>query len=165
MRPAISSYLPAVPLVALALLGGCGGGDGAPTAGQVSVAVTNPPMDEARSVIEYPGVGTIEGEVAAALVHDETCTGAAVYVWEGSDAVPVDVSGTDYDPLAIALVRKDEGTGAYVYRAAFLPEGAYTLAFTCQAADDDPEEPDTLTFVGLENVAVATGVNAVHNFE
>jgi hypothetical protein len=49
MRATIPSYLMAVPVVALTLLGGCAGSDG--STGQLSLAVTDAPVDEATSVV------------------------------------------------------------------------------------------------------------------
>lgn len=43
------------------------------------------------------------------------------------------------------------------YTAGFLTAGTYTLAWTCDAVNDDPEANDTLTFVGLSEAMVSAG--------
>jgi hypothetical protein len=60
----------------------------------------------------------------------------------------------------------NDNTGIYEYTAAFLPAGAYTLAFTCQARVDDPEAEDPVLFVpvaGLE-ASVTAGRTTTLNF-
>ena len=43
----------------------------------------------------------------------------------------------------------------YLYEAAFLPNGDYTVAFTCNANLDDPEmEGEKLRFFGTRNATV-----------
>jgi hypothetical protein len=73
---------------------------------------------------------------------------------------PVDYRSDGSGPLVTAVVQSD-GT----YKAAFLEAGLYTVAFTCQAADDDPEEEDELVFEGAANVEVFAGSVTTHNFE
>lgn len=129
-------------------------------------------FDLRRSVIRPPGlggtyllkpalrlvnnfaVGAIEGEVAAAIVTTD-CS-AAVYVFEGFDASPDDV-GSDAGPFSTTGVYLDDTTGAYRYRADFLPEGSYTAVLTCQAIDDEAESNEDIDFVEAKNATVAAG--------
>ena len=53
--------------------------------------------------------------------------------------------GSGAQPLSSALVRLDNA-GNYPSRLAFLPAGTYTVAFTCQAALDDPASNDDVSF-------------------
>jgi hypothetical protein len=135
-------------------------------------AVTDPVGQEgyklrpALRLVDNVEVGSIQGTVAAELVHDASCTddnGGAVYVWNGVDATPMDIRDENGDPITTAMVRMND-EGAYVYRAAFLPGGDYTVAFTCQAVDDDPEAADEIAFVEAANVTVTAGQNTVHHF-
>jgi hypothetical protein len=48
-------------------------------------------------------------------------------------------------PFAVATLFQEETTGSWQYVFGYLPEGAYTLAFSCIAADDDPVEFDDIT--------------------
>lgn len=48
-------------------------------------------------------------------------------------------------PFAVATLAEDSLTGTWQYALGFLPAGNYTLAFSCDAADDDPVDYDGLT--------------------
>jgi len=108
-------------------------------------------LQPALRITDMQEYGTIEGTVDALLVSDPTCTsdtntgeGNVVYVFSGSTITPDDIDGVAPEPLTTAEVRLDDMSGAYFYRVPFLAPGNYTLAFTCQAADDrvpDDENP------------------------
>jgi hypothetical protein len=81
--------------------------------------------------------GTISGIVDQSLIVTG-CT-PAVYIYSG-DVTPTDVninstSGT-VQPISSALLSINTTTSQYNFAASFLPPGVYTVAFTCQAADD-----------------------------
>jgi hypothetical protein len=105
-------------------------------------------------IVDDANVGAIAGEVDSALVT-EGCL-PKVYVFSGSGIVPDDIEASggelDVDPLVVASVAVENGSTAYRYRAAFLPPGAYTVAFTC--GDDDPNDDDALTFLAPQDVTV-----------
>jgi len=108
-------------------------------------------------------VGAIAGHVDSALVTDGCLP--KVYVFSGSGVTPDDIeeaSGADADPLVVASVAVQNGSTAYPYRAAFLPAGPYTVAFTC--GDDDATADDTLTFTGTQNVTVQTNLISTADF-
>ena len=105
-------------------------------------------------------VGAIAGTVDAALVPGG-CT-PAVYVFEGAGVTPDDIDGTSPDPVTTATVKLD--SGVYKYKAAFLEAGSYTVAYTCQAALDDPAVDDALAFSGTATVPVAAKTTTVHDF-
>lgn len=109
--------------------------------------------------------GTIAGTVDPLLVP-AGCT-PAVYVYEGSGVTPDDID-TDVntpDPVTTATVKPDPMDDTkHVYKAAFLEAGNYTIAFTCDAATDDPMLDDTLVFSGTTTVAVTAKTETVHNF-
>ena len=48
-------------------------------------------------------------------------------------------------PFAVATLAEDALTGSWQYALGFLPAGDYTLAFSCDAADDDPVNYDSIT--------------------
>lgn len=106
--------------------------------------------------------GAIAGTVHQSLVP-AGCT-PAVYVYEGSGVTPddIDTDPNTPDPLTTATVKLDNGT--YVYKAAFLEAGNYTIAFTCDAAIDDPTTDDALAFSGTTTVSVTAKTVTVHNF-
>ncbi len=66
--------------------------------------------------------------------------------------------------VTTALVTLNEETGAFEYVAGFLPAGPYTIAFTCEAELDEPEEEDDLDFLETVTVDVIAGSVTVHNF-
>lgn len=115
-------------------------------------------------IVETSETGTIAGTVDNALVTSPTCLngvnmdiGNTVYVFEGSSATLDDIGGAD-GPVTTAPVRL--GASGYTYRASYLPAGAYTLAFTCRASEDDPLVDDAVesaTFADPVNVTVTAG--------
>ena len=115
-------------------------------------------------------VGSLSGTVAADLITDADCTngpnhdeGNAVYLYAGSDVVPDDV-GSQTQPLASAIVHYDDSSNTYVYHLGFVAAGDYTVAFTCQAAGDDPGTDDDIAFTGAANVSVTANEDSVHDF-
>jgi hypothetical protein len=114
-------------------------------------------------IVANSEVGAIAGHVDSALVTDGCLP--KVYVFSGSGVTPDDieeVSGTDADPLVVASVTVENGSTAYPYRAAFLPAGPYTVAFTC--GDDDATADDTLVFTGTQNVTVQPNLISTADF-
>lgn len=107
-------------------------------------------------------VGSISGTVGASLVPGG-CT-PAVYVFEGSGITPDDIDGIAADPVTTASVNLDISDGIYKYKAAFLEAGSYTIAYTCDAAADDPTVDNALTFSGTTTVSVTAKTNTLHNF-
>lgn len=110
--------------------------------------------------------GEVSGEVANSLVEDTDCRqgrsilrGVSVYAYSGNGVTPVDYardrsSGTQ--PVSSTAVY-DDGDGGYAYRFAYLPEGDYTLALTCEADDERPATSDDLSFSHRRNAAVTAG--------
>lgn len=113
-------------------------------------------------VVQTPQTGQISGTVDASLATAADCS-PVVYVYSGAGAEPDDVGGA-VEPVTTARVELDDGTGDYVYTAAFLPAGDYTVAFTCDAADDDPEADDDLTYEPAADASVAAGTTATVDF-
>jgi len=107
-------------------------------------------------------VGAIAGTVQASLVP-AGCT-PAVYVFSGAGVTPDDIDGIAPDPVTTAIVKLDNGSGEYRYKAAFLEAGDYTVSYTCQAAADDPAVNDALTFSGTATESVTANTVTIHNF-
>jgi len=133
----------------------------------------------AMRITDNSNIGSISGTVADALVTDDSCNndlindeGNAVYLYRGADAVAGDVYVDDMgaeiggdNPLAVANVKQNQGSGFYEYSFGFIPEGAYTVAFTCNALDDMPDADDDLAFAQSANIEVDAGDNAEYDFE
>lgn len=135
-------------------------------------SITNPGgmpsaiLKPALRIVDNTVVGSIEGTIEETLVGqqcaDATVDDGSVYVYTGADVTPMDIQGTSGDPLVTALVSFVDG--AYRYELGFLPEGDYTVAYTCAAASDDPATADTLQFVGAATVPVLAEMASSHDF-
>lgn len=121
-------------------------------------------------IVDNTEVGSISGTVDATLISNQ-CVGyvadtatnhGAVYVFTGADVTPVDLQGTNSDPVTTAFVKYSESS--YSYEAGFLEAGDYTLAYTCSNADDIADSAQTLTFAGTTNVTVTADGKTTHNF-
>ena len=127
-------------------------------------------LKPALRLVDNTDVGSISGTVSSGLIQDGSCTGGnAVYVFEDHNITPDDVDEINPEPVTSAIVTFDDVTQEYVYKAAFLSSGNYTIAFTCQAENDDPEVDESptlnpITFVGTTNVEVSAGNETIHNF-
>jgi hypothetical protein len=112
--------------------------------------------------------GHLLGIVAPELLSStRTCsdnnvdTFNAVYVYEGHDVIPDDIdqsSNTGADPITTTMIKYDRRKLIYKYEAAFLPEGDYTTAITCNSNLDDLDSGnDDLKFFAIRNVSVTVG--------
>ena len=119
-------------------------------------------------------VGFIRGSVAPALLIDPSCsdgdidTHNAVYVYSGHNATPGDIdedSPSNNEPVTTTMIRYDYSLGLYMFEAAFLAAGDYTIACTCnsdaEVLDDDDDgddgddnDDDALQFFGVQNVSI-----------
>src|SRR5690606_591136 len=99
-------------------------------------------------LVDNAEVGAIEGDVSfESGVVPEGCM-PNVYVFSG-DVNPDDVESEtevlpDVDPLTVVRVDIPEGATQGTYRAAFIPAGEYTVAFSCS---DDTDADEALAFV------------------
>jgi hypothetical protein len=113
-------------------------------------------------IVSNDNVGHISGTVGPVPLSDASCAGRsdyAVYVFAGDNVIPDDVDGIDAEPVTTALL-----SNRYEYAVGFLNKGVYTLAFTCQASDDNSETDDPINFIATDVVAVAAGATTVHDF-
>lgn len=131
-----------------------------------ATAYTLNPVLRLTNTIE---AGSIIGTVSPSLLppSNPVCTsdpntgaGNVVYIFEGADVTPDDVDGIAPDPLVTADVAFNDASGDYEFRAAFLPPGEYTVAFTCQARDDVPPNPDFPLLVVSDPIVFSSVENA-----
>ena len=135
-------------------------------------------LKPAFRMLDVTAYGVLQGTIAAATVGTSldpatnNCAaddkvdlkvGNVVYLFSGS-VTPDDVDGTG-DPVA-TIEATQNTAGDYVYRTLISP-GSYTVAFTCEGGNDDPEAADEITFlnpVGTTNPVVNTGNTTTVNF-
>ncbi len=114
-------------------------------------------------LVDDANVGAIAGHIDSELIAEECLP--KVYVFSGSGVTPDDLeeaAGADADPLVVASVTIANGSITHPYRAAFLPPGPYTVAFTCD--DDDAAADETLDFTGAQSVTVQANLIATADF-
>jgi hypothetical protein len=115
-------------------------------------------------VVDSANVGAIAGAVDSNLVTAPCMP--KVYIFSGSGIVPDDLEeaavAADLDPLLVAGVALENASAAYRYHAAFLPPGAYTVAFTC--SDDDATADETVVFSTPQNTTVAANLISTVDF-
>ena len=118
-------------------------------------------------LIETDNSGSISGIVDSTFLSERSCLpeqgGVVVYVYAGSDTTPDDVDGVSPEPLTSARVILDDA-GNFSYRAGFLEPNGYTVALTCEANQDDPEDDDDIQFDAVNNVAVSAGEESTQDF-
>lgn len=114
-------------------------------------------------LLDDTSVGHIRGSVEGALLTDASCSDAdanthnAVYVYAGAGVIADDInqlSETDVDPITTASIQYDVNSDSYLFEAAFLEAGDYTIAITCNADLEDIEADDDLLFFNSQNVTV-----------
>lgn len=165
MKQIISTAVLLAGTMAVLIVLGCGGSrdQGDSAVNQLSSGLTTS-IREKPSAARDRGRGSIRGVVNKKLLSDSSCTGGnAVYVFEGRDVKPDDIDGISADPADYVIVKFDNVSGQYQYRMNRLRAGDYTLAFTCQAGDDNPDTDDYITFSGIRNVTVVSGQEIVQH--
>ena len=135
-------------------------------------------LKPAFRMLDVTAYGVLQGTIAALTVgtsldpavnncasddNVDLTVGNVVYVFEGAVA-PDDVDGTDD---AVATVEATpNAAGDYVYRTLLEP-GTYTVVFTCEAGNDDPEADDDISFldpVGTTNPVASQGNTTTVDF-
>ncbi len=129
-------------------------------------------LKPAFRMLDVTAYGRLEGTIAADTVgtnldpmtnpcaaddNMDITLGNVVYVFAGLGAALDDVDGVE-DPIATVEATPNVD-GSYSYRTLIAP-GNYTVAFTCQAVNDDPETDETGTDLELE---FSTPVDVTNN--
>lgn len=125
-------------------------------------------LKPALRVVDNAQAGAIAGSVGTAALgscanKDPSQNSNVVYVFAGSGVSPDDIDGQGVEPVSTALAKPGTG-GTYSYRAAFLSPGSYTVAFTCQGADDAPDSSQAIVFTGTRTVTVVADGTATADF-
>jgi hypothetical protein len=108
-------------------------------------------LEPSIRLVEADAVGRVRAFVDAGYFSQTACQdgGAFVYVFPGQGTSPTDLSGSALDPVATLAVTKSEVEGlppVYIGDVANLPEGWYTVAFTCDGEYDQPGSVEVLSF-------------------
>lgn len=124
-------------------------------------------LDPVIRLINAADAGHIRGMVDPTLLLDPSCSDFdvnshnSVYVFAGHNAnvedIDLDPGGgpDEATPVTTASIQLDIATGKYLYEAAYLPAGDYTIALTCNAdAEDLDSDADDLKFFNIQNVSV-----------
>lgn len=133
-------------------------------------AITCPPgqngvcfLKPALRLVDNTTVGNIQGVVAANLVTTN-CT-SAVYLYNGTVSAPEDYNSsapsTDTNQPVASKVPAVTSTsnGDYYYQFTFLAPGPYTVAFTCAAAQDNPDQADAAVSFSPVKSGIAVTAN------
>ncbi len=102
-----------------------------------------------EKLVDNTTVGNIQGVVDNTLVPNGCTPG--IYLYNGTVSAPEDMDSTapssdTNQPLA-SRAPVATSQPPYYYQFTFLPPGTYTVAFTCQADLDNPDQADsTVTF-------------------
>lgn len=122
-------------------------------------------LKPAHRLIDNTEVGTIAGTVDQNRASQDGCA-PAVYVYDGSDVTPDDVDGNEPDPVTSAQPEMDSESGDYEFEVGFLSPDPYTVTWTCDADQDDPEQDDDLTYEGSpQNVTVEADTTKTVNLQ
>ena len=129
-------------------------------------AITCPPgqapaciLKPVERLVDNTSVGNVQGQITSTL--PSACT-PGVYLYSGAVTKPEDMNSTapstdTYQPLA-SKVPVATSSPPYYYQFTFLPPGTYTVAFTCEAAQDNPDQTDPsviLTVVATTTVSAS----------
>ncbi len=124
-------------------------------------------------IVQTEAAGSISGTVPHAFSVSGTTpadadadlnASCAAYVYEGTDVTPDD-EGSATPPVASGSLALDGETSFYTYTVSFLEAGAYTIALTCDAADDQPDTDDPVTFSATHSVTVTAGETVASDFQ
>ena len=130
-----------------------------PAGGKLLACILKP----ALRLVDDTAVGNIQGQVTSTLPSG--CK-PGVYLYSGTVTKPEDMNSTaassdTNQPLA-SKVPDATTTPPYYYQFTFLPPGNYTVAFTCEADKDNPDQADTSVVIitPVATTAVTAGQTA-----
>jgi hypothetical protein len=114
-------------------------------------AITCPPgqtpaciLKPAERLVDNTTVGNIQGQVSNTLVTTGCTPG--VYLYAGNVTAPEDMNSTapagDLNQPLASKVPIASSQPPYYFQFTFLAPGNYTVAFTCEAAQDNPDQAD-----------------------
>ncbi len=112
-------------------------------------------------LVDNTTVGNIQGQVANTLVP-AGCT-PGVYLYAGNVTKPEDMNSTaaagDPNQPIASKVPVATSMPPFYYQFTFLAPGTYTVAFTCQAAQDNPTQADAAVTFSPVMTAITVTAN------
>jgi hypothetical protein len=116
-------------------------------------------LKPAERLVDNTSVGNIQGTVSNTLVPNGCTPG--VYLYSGTVSAPEDMNSsapsTDTNQPIASKVPVANSQPPYYYQFTFLAPGSYTVAFTCQASQDDPDQADgAVTFKPVQTAIPVT---------
>ncbi|QSX32548.1 DUF4382 domain-containing protein [Shewanella avicenniae] len=138
-------------------------------------------------ILNNAAVATVQGTVPVELSYELGCNGAEfteeqqahlgdfVYLYQGTgltdlgDLYDPDMATTTATaPYASAPIHYDTTSGIGAFEFGYLPTGSYTLAYSCTAGNDDPEQFDDLTIPNpsdqVQQIELIAGQNQTVTF-
>lgn len=102
-------------------------------------------------------VGTVDSSYISQFSQNK------IYIFSGN-VTPDDIDGGNIDPISTVVVEQDAGTCLWRYSSPSLNPGTYTLAFTNQADEDNPQVSDAISFFGARSVVITETAVTLSNF-
>jgi hypothetical protein len=132
---------------------------GAPSVGSFSIR-------PAMRLVNTDDSGTLAGTIAARLLKNDCARpeGRFVYIFAGHVTEAIDMRPGGVGPLVTVPMTQVAAGSDASYRAAFLPAGRYTLAYTCQGDLDQPLTVEGIPFSSLISAIVTAGATTTANF-
>jgi hypothetical protein len=125
--------------------------------GQAPVCTLKP----ADRLVDNTTVGNIQGVISNTLIPNGCTPG--IYLYNGTVTAPEDMnsgaSSSDANQPLSSKVPVATSQPPYYYQFTFLPPGTYTVAFTCQAAQDDPDTSDSAVTFNPVKTAISITAN------
>jgi hypothetical protein len=125
--------------------------------GQAPVCTLKP----ADRLVDNTTVGNIQGVISNTLIPNGCTPG--IYLYNGTVTAPEDMnsgaSSSDANQPLSSKVPVATSQPPYYYQFTFLPPGTYTVAFTCQAAQDDPDTSDSAVTFNPVKTAISVTAN------
>lgn len=124
-------------------------------------------LKPALRLIDNVQAGAVSGMVDATLMSqqcdDSQNYAGLVYLFAGAKVTPDDFDSAEAEALMAVPATDVDTDGIYTFKAAFLTEGEYTLAYTCGI--DEMAISEELTFVGTTTVNVVADEEVELNFQ
>ena len=131
-------------------------------------AITCPPgqapaciLKPVERLVDNTSVGNIQGKITSTL---PTGCKPGVYLYSGAVTKPEDMNSNLADPNQPLASKLPVATSTppYYYQFTFLPPGTYTVAFTCEADKDVPDQsdPSVVIITPVATTAVTAGQTA-----